>query len=98
MEDMKQSNAAAKSEMEIIQLYEKEPTILDCDREKIFDETMDERLDQPLKQKKQWVNRWKQCILSSKRVAHKLVAGQQHLAKYYNLLKTKVTGRNINRY
>ena len=62
---MQQSNAAEKSKMEIIQLYEKEPTILDCDREKIFDKTIDELLDQPLKQKQQWVNRWKQCILSS---------------------------------
>ena len=33
-EDMRQSNAAEKAEMEIIQLYEKETTILDCDREK----------------------------------------------------------------
>ena len=46
---MKQSNAAAKAEMEIIQLFEKQPIILDCDREKIFDKIMDECLDQPLK-------------------------------------------------
>ena len=46
---MQQSNAAAKAEMEIIQLYEKQPTILTCDAEKIFDKTIDEHLNQPLK-------------------------------------------------
>ena len=58
---------------------------------------MNERLDQPLKHKQQWVNRWKQCILSSEQVAKKLVAGQQHMAKYCKLLKAKFNGRKINR-
>ena len=55
---------------------------------------MDERLDQPLKQKQQWVNRWKQCIISSEQVAKKLVEGQQHIVKF---IKTKLKGRRINR-
>lgn len=79
---MQQSNAESKTHMEIIQIYEKQHIILQLKVEKIFDVPIEERLDQTLKQKQQWVNRYKKCILSNKKTAKILVRFQKHLVQF----------------
>ena len=56
-----------KVDREICSLYELEHEVRHEERLIYFDIELEERLEQPLRNKQQWVNRWTRAILSSAR-------------------------------
>jgi len=58
-------SAVLKANWEISSLYSLQHQVRHEEISIYFNIDLDERLEQPLRSKQQWVNRWKQAILSS---------------------------------